>query len=241
MGVTWLSVPFADKDAVKQIGGARWNPDRRSWYLPDGVNPEPFAAWMCRSERPLPTPAFAASQRPKATLIIDMVPKTAWCSNLRSLLSPSEWKAAQGACFRRAGWACEVCGGKGPQWPVECHERWNFEDGRVQRLTDVLALCPDCHEATHAGLAEVEGRLDAALAHYANVNRCTAAQAYQSFQEAAEVWRVRSRQAWGFDAGHLLQIGRGLLEPDTAERIEQMARGIGRPTAIVGGRARVSG
>ena len=65
MGVTWLSVPFADKDAVKQIGGARWNPDRRSWYLPDGVNPEPFAAWMCRSERPSPYPGLRSQPTAK--------------------------------------------------------------------------------------------------------------------------------------------------------------------------------
>jgi hypothetical protein len=40
-----LNVPYAEKDAAKALG-ARWNPTRRRWYVPDGVAPEPFAKWV---------------------------------------------------------------------------------------------------------------------------------------------------------------------------------------------------
>ena len=33
-----LSVPFSEKDEAKQLG-ARWNPERRIWYVPAGVEP----------------------------------------------------------------------------------------------------------------------------------------------------------------------------------------------------------
>jgi len=49
---------------------------------------------------------------------------------------------------------CETCGGCGPQYPVECHEIWNYDDTRlIQKLDGLIALCPDCHEVKHIGLA----------------------------------------------------------------------------------------
>jgi len=43
--MVFLNVPFAEKDQAKALG-ARWNPTRRRWYVPDGVAPEAFAAWI---------------------------------------------------------------------------------------------------------------------------------------------------------------------------------------------------
>jgi len=40
-----LKVPYAEKDEAKALG-ARWNPTRKSWYVPDGVATEPFAKWL---------------------------------------------------------------------------------------------------------------------------------------------------------------------------------------------------
>lgn len=42
--MVFLTVPYAEKDAAKALG-ARWNPTRRRWYVPDGVATEPFAKW----------------------------------------------------------------------------------------------------------------------------------------------------------------------------------------------------
>jgi hypothetical protein len=40
-----LDVPYVDKDQVK-IWGARWDPAKRVWYVPEGVDPRPLAAWF---------------------------------------------------------------------------------------------------------------------------------------------------------------------------------------------------
>ncbi|KQW90092.1 hypothetical protein ASC94_20325 [Massilia sp. Root418] len=42
--VTVLNVPFAEKDEAKQLG-ARWDPKRRKWYIPAGVDAAPFSRW----------------------------------------------------------------------------------------------------------------------------------------------------------------------------------------------------
>ena len=40
----FLTVPYAEKDEAKALG-ARWNPTKRRWYVPDGVSPAAFAKW----------------------------------------------------------------------------------------------------------------------------------------------------------------------------------------------------
>jgi len=39
-----LAVTYVEKDEVKSLG-ARWNPDNRTWYINDNVDPEPFNEW----------------------------------------------------------------------------------------------------------------------------------------------------------------------------------------------------
>lgn len=41
----FLKVPYADKDAAKALG-ARWNAQRKAWYLPDGTDAGPFQRWL---------------------------------------------------------------------------------------------------------------------------------------------------------------------------------------------------
>ena len=40
-----LTVPFADKDEAKRLG-ARWDPQERVWFVPDGIASARFSQWM---------------------------------------------------------------------------------------------------------------------------------------------------------------------------------------------------
>ncbi len=40
-----LNVPFMEKDEAKRLG-ARWNSAAKRWYIPNGVDPKPFARWL---------------------------------------------------------------------------------------------------------------------------------------------------------------------------------------------------
>ncbi len=40
----FLTVPYAEKDEAKALG-ARWNPTKRRWYVPDGVATAAFEKW----------------------------------------------------------------------------------------------------------------------------------------------------------------------------------------------------
>jgi hypothetical protein len=40
-----LNVPFSQKDEAKKLG-ARWNPDSKKWFIPDGISDLPFQRWI---------------------------------------------------------------------------------------------------------------------------------------------------------------------------------------------------
>lgn len=63
---TPLNVPFKEKDEAKSHG-ARWNPAAKHWYIPEGVDDEPFAKWRDGAPEPAKTPAPATQARPSAS------------------------------------------------------------------------------------------------------------------------------------------------------------------------------
>lgn len=54
-----LKVPFKEKDEAKSLG-ARWNPDGKHWYVPEGVDAAPFAKWI---DGDMPTMPITASAK----------------------------------------------------------------------------------------------------------------------------------------------------------------------------------
>lgn len=135
-------------------------------------------------------------------LSIELVPKTAWFNNLRSYLSKTEWDEVRKRCYSRANHKCEICGGKGPKWPVECHEIWEYKNNQVS-LVDLISLCPDCHEVKHIGLAQIKGNFERALNHFIKVNRCSKQEALSHIENAFGVWRERNKTIWQLNVDYL--------------------------------------
>jgi 5-methylcytosine-specific restriction endonuclease McrA len=133
-------------------------------------------------------------------LTIELVPSTVWYKNLRSELTTAQWDHVRKAAYRAAGYVCEICSEKGPKWPVECHEIWDFNDEtHTQTLTGLIALCPSCHEVKHIGLAGKRGRGESARSHLARVNGWTNDQADEYIEEAFLLWSNRSLDEWTLD------------------------------------------
>lgn len=196
-----LIVDYAEKDLVKRLG-AKWNPEEKFWYTKDGVDLKPFAKWLPRDVGPL---------------FVDLVPSTAWFSNLRSELTAAEWTVVAKKSYVRAGYRCEICLGKGHNHPVECHERWEYDSAtKIQKLVDVVALCPACHESTHIGLAETRGRLEPAMNNLMKVAKMTEQEAIQHVDMAYILWEVRSKHEWILDARWLLDFAE-MSEPTKAK------------------------
>lgn len=133
-------------------------------------------------------------------LSIELVPSTAWYSNVRSNVSVKEWDALRKACYVKAGYLCEICSGKGPKHPVECHEIWDYNDETLkQTLIGLIALCPDCHSTKHVGLAQIQGRYEVVLKQLMKVNQMTKEEAESYVNSCFEVWSSRSKNNWELD------------------------------------------
>ncbi|EQD31721.1 hypothetical protein B2A_13732, partial [mine drainage metagenome] len=59
------------------------------------------------------------------TLFVDLVPQTAWFTNVRSAVSRGDWDRLRKHVYVRAGNKCEVCGASGR---LEAHERWEYDE-----------------------------------------------------------------------------------------------------------------
>ena len=158
----------------------------------------------------------------KNRLTIELVPETAWFSNVRSMISKPDWDRLRRETYRAYRYRCGVCGGIGERHPVECHEIWHYNDAeRVQKLMGLIALCPSCHEVKHIGFANIRGRGDIAVAHLAKVNGWTLPEAERYVSEQFAVWTQRSRFAWRVDLQWLEARGIAYREDREDQRPRQ--------------------
>jgi len=159
--------------------------------------------WRQRAEARQPaSPATLGQLRQRlavflpAPLTIELVPATSWGANLRSVLPKEDWDRLRKSTCRATGYRCEICRERGPAHPVECHERWKYDDAAgVQRLVGLVALCPSCYAVKHLG-AE-------ALVKLMRLNNWTAAVAREYVDLVFEIWEMRSAVEWRLDLSWL--------------------------------------
>ncbi|MDD5383728.1 MAG: HNH endonuclease [Gallionella sp.] len=137
-------------------------------------------------------------------LTIELVPRTAWFSNVRSMVSREDWDVLRKECYVQASNRCEICGGSGGKHPVEAHEVWEYDDQlQVQKLIRLIALCPSCHAVKHIGNAFLRGVADDALDHFQSVNALTQKKTLKLLKEAFSIWEERSSRQWICDVSWL--------------------------------------
>jgi len=137
-------------------------------------------------------------------LTAELVPKTAWYSNVRSNVPKAEWDRLRHIVYEQAGHVCEICGGVGKKHPVECHEVWEYDDEtHIQKLVKMIALCPACHSVKHLGRAQAVGIYREAMAQLMKVNDWdyTTAQSYA--RKVFAQWSSRSKHEWKLDLSGL--------------------------------------
>lgn len=158
-------------------------------------------------------------------LTIELVPKTAWFTNVRSNVSKEAWDFLRRLTYKSAHYHCEICGGQGPNHPVEAHEVWEYDDDlHTQTLIRLIALCPDCHEVKHMGLANIRGRGVQAIAHLAKVNDWEYDFTQEYVNAQFDVWFDRSKKNWHLDISYLDQYRiqlKGHLDNQNIETMDE--------------------
>ena len=135
-------------------------------------------------------------------LEFELVPDGCWYSNLRSILSAAQWDLVRKDAYSRAGGKCMICGA--PCRRLEAHERWSYDEARgIQKLEDVVAICPACHAVIHIGRTALCGKEPLAQAHFCKVNGCTQSEYHAALGEANRQHAERSRYEWVTDISRL--------------------------------------
>lgn len=227
-GRIWLDVPYADKDAAKELG-ARWDPRARRWYAPRPGMSE-LGQWTSLPDVPDLLPGEDRSFG--EGLFIDLVPRSCWFTNVRSCVSRPDWERLRRMITARAGQRCEICRRPADRdarrW-LEAHERWSYDRATMtQALRRLICLCTDCHRVTHFGLATVQRRDTQALRHLCAVTGFSRQDASLLIEAAFEAWAERSRFTWELNLDMLTGAGITVRRPPAAaDRAEEAARQLG--------------
>jgi 5-methylcytosine-specific restriction endonuclease McrA len=137
-------------------------------------------------------------------LTIELVPQTCWFSNIRDHVNKPTWDILRRHTYKQAKYKCEICGGVGSKHPVECHEIWHYDDEKyIQKLIALIALCPNCHQVKHIGLARVRGKEDEAKKHLAKVNNWSNLEVENYLTTVWNQWQKRSQVEWKLDLSWL--------------------------------------
>lgn len=151
-------------------------------------------------------------------LSIELVPQTSWFDNVRAKVPRKEWDFLRKRTYAAANNRCEICNGVGPSHPVECHEKWHYDDKKkIQKLEGLIALCPACHKVKHIGLSEARGEYEEALAQLCKVNKWDSIEATEYVQAVFDLWHLRSRHQWKVDISVLDELLREFHNDRSAE------------------------
>jgi len=138
---------------------------------------------------------------------INLIPRSSWFTNLRSEFTKENWDILRKDCYKKADYLCEICSGRGPKWPVECHEIWDFSKEGIQKLVRLIALCPMCHRCQHPGLAQIQGYFEDCVKHYMKVNGVSRQTSLRDFDKAFDEWETRNEIEWKLDISVLKKEG----------------------------------
>lgn len=140
----------------------------------------------------------------KFKLNFELVPDSCWYSNLRSILSKAQWDYIKKDARERANGRCMICGKKSNR--LETHEQWEYdEENCVQKLSDIKAICPDCHRVIHFGFTTLKfDNVERCENHFIKVNNCTYAEFKEQLNKANLDHQRRNQiDEWKLDLQYL--------------------------------------
>lgn len=133
-------------------------------------------------------------------LTIELVPKTSFYSNVRSMLPKSTWFKIRKETIFNANNVCEICGGTTSYRGLDCHEVWEYDDiNHIQKLIKIIALCNKCHEVKHIGKAQIDGNFNRARKWFKEINNLSELDVRNLIIEAFTTWGERSQHQWQTD------------------------------------------
>lgn len=200
--VIYLNIPYSARKIAKEYG-AIWDKDCKRWFCEDETNE------LCNLYECYKKIEIIGEDRNygENKLFIDMIPKTSYFKNVRSLFTEEDWNLIRHHIYERTGHKCECCGAKRSKY-LEAHERWIFDyETQTQKLIRIIALCRLCHQATHYGHSKVTKEISKINAHIMKVRGINENELKDHINEAYEIWEKRNKYKWNIDTSIITDSG----------------------------------
>jgi len=200
--IIYLNIPYKDKKIAKKYG-AIWDKDNKRWFCEDENNT------LCSLYDKYKPINIIGEDRlyGGSELYIDMIPKTSYFKNVRSLFTDSDWNLIRHHIYERSYYKCECCGIKKFKY-LEAHERWiyNYET-KTQTLIRIIALCKLCHNATHYGHSKKTKNILKINEHLKKIKNINDEELNKHIDEAYNIWKERNKIKWIIDTSIITNSG----------------------------------
>ena len=199
----FLNVPYSDRKKIKLMGG-KWDKKEKKWYIDDD-NPikDEYDEYKDINIIEGEDRTFGGINE----LYIDMIPKTSYFKNIRTIFTGNDWNIIRHHIYKRVNNKCECCGCYKYKY-LEAHERWsfNFETG-VQKLERIIALCKLCHLSTHYGFSKNKKVFYKINDHIKKVKKINEEELQNHIKEAYDIWKERNKINWILDYSIIINSG----------------------------------
>ena len=200
--VVYLNIPYKEKKVAKEYG-AIWDKDIKRWFCEDESNE------LCNIYERYKEISIIGEDRTFGgeELYIDMIPKTSYFKNVRSLFNDTDWNLIRHHIYERSSHRCECCGVKRFKY-LDAHERWIYDyETKTQKLIRIIALCRPCHQATHFGHSKKTKNIDKIKEHLKKVKKINDIELENHIREAYNIWNDRNKIEWIIDTSIISNSG----------------------------------
>ena len=203
----YLNIPYKERNIARNLG-AEWDKINKKWFCEeDNELCSLYDVYKENIEIKGEDREYGGNK-----LYIDMIPKTTYFKNVRSLFSENDWNLIRHHIYSRCDYRCECCNKKKNRY-LEAHERWLFDETtQTQKLIRIIALCKLCHSATHYGHSKRTKNMDKINMHIKKINNYNDEELKNHIKESYDIWKSRNNIKWNLDFSILTNSGFNLIK-----------------------------
>ncbi len=203
--ITFFNITYKNRKIAKEMG-AKWDKKQKKWYCDDENKTSNLSNLFCCYKNDIniigEDRTFGGNE-----LYIDMIPKTTYFKNVRSIFNDDDWNLIRHHIYERVNNRCECCGIKKNKY-LDAHERWIFDyQTNTQKLIRIIALCRLCHQATHYGFSKRNKNISKISEHIKKVKGITEEELKIHIKNAYDIWKDKNKIKWNIDISIITNSG----------------------------------
>jgi len=208
----FLNIHYNDRKKAKEFG-CIWDRKEKKWYCED--NNEKYEEILNLFEKYKTEEIELIGEDRNFggnNLYIDLIPKTSYFKNVRSIFSKEDWNIIRHHIYKRVFNKCECCGCYRNKF-LEAHERWSYnEETKIQKLERIIALCKMCHKSVHYGHSKFNNDITKINDHIKKIKKINDEELKEHIKDTKELWKKRNKITWILDLSIIENSGFSIIK-----------------------------